>query len=153
MIQRSGNKAGNMARVHELVERWRGSGVIWWVLAVALGSSAREIIWPIYIWLRRHWPALGWPSGYTWVVSAIYFTFWVWLFLLLAREGKRYRGMILDAVCGGVLLTVAAVLHDPAVRTALSELGFGAAAWVTFLSAFVLVVARSAQRHEEQSQQ
>jgi hypothetical protein len=115
------------------------------MLAVVLGSSARETIWPIYIWLRKYWIALGWPPGYTWVVSTIYFSFWVWLFVLLAREGKRHRGMILDAVCGGMLLTVAAALHDPAVRRTLSELGFGAAAWVTLLSAAVLVVTRSSR--------
>jgi hypothetical protein len=146
-------RASDMGRIHGLIERWRGSSVIWWMLAVVLGSSARETIWPMYLWLRKDCIALGWPSGYTWAVSAIYFSFWVWLFVLLAREGKRYRSMILDAGCGGSLLTVAAALHDPAVRPALSKVGFGAAAWVTFLSAAVLVVARSAQRHEGQSQQ
>lgn len=93
--------------MHELIERWRGTGVIGSMLAVLLGSTAREIIWPIYVLLRRHWAALGWPPGCTWAVCAIYFSFCVWLFVFFAREGNRYRGMILDAVCGGVLLTVA----------------------------------------------
>ena len=62
-------------------------------------------------------------------------------------------GMILDAVCGGSLLTIAVALHQPPARAALSQMGFGAAAWVAFVSASALVLARSVQRHEGQSQQ
>jgi hypothetical protein len=142
-----------MARIKELIGKWQDSDAIWWLLAVALGSSARYTIWPAYIWLGEQWIAVGWLSRYTWPAGAVYFSFWVWLFVLLARRGKRYRGMILDALCGGLLLVVAATLHDPAVRAALSKVGFGAAAWVTFFSASVLVVLRAAQRHEGQPQQ
>lgn len=142
-----------MTRIQELVGKWHDSDVIWWLLAVVLGSSARYTIWPAFVWLRNQWIALGWPAGYGWVVSAIYFSFWVWLFVFLAREGKRYRGILLDSVCGGVLLTVAAALNDPVVRPALSELGFGEAAWVILLTTAILVVARSPQRHEEQAQE
>lgn len=142
-----------MARIQELIRKWRDSDVIWWLLAVVLGSSARYTIWPAHIWLRGQWIAIGWLSRYAWLASAMYFSFWVWLFVLLARQGKRYRGMLFDAICGGLLLAVAATLHAPAVGALLAQLGFGAAAWVTFLSASALVVARAAQRHEGQPQQ
>jgi hypothetical protein len=139
-----------MARIQKLIGKWHDSSV-WWLLAVVLGSSSRYTIWPAYVWLREQWIAVGWLSRYTWPASAFYFSFWVWLFVLLARGGRRYRGMIFDSLCGGLLLAVAATLHDPAVRAVLSKVGFGAAALVTFLSASALVVLRAAQRHESQS--
>jgi len=138
--------------MREVIGKWRDAGVTGRVFAAVLVSSARDTIWPAYVWLRGHWMALGLPPGYTWVASATYFSFWLWLFVLLIREGKRYRGMILDVLCGGSLLTVAAALHDPPVRSALSALGFVAAAWVTFLSASALVLARSVQRRDRQPQ-
>jgi len=137
-----------MARISKLIQEWRDSGVALWMVAVVLGSAARYTIWPAYVLLRRRMISLGCSSEYTWVVSAVYFSFWVWLFVLLAREGKRYPSMILDAVCGGWLLTVAAAMHELSVRTALAELGFSAAPWVTLLCVVAFVVARSAQPHQ-----
>ena len=144
-------------RAREFFQRYGEFGFTGRLFAALLVASARhETVWPIYVWWREHWVSFGWPAEYVWVASAGYFSFWVWLFVLLIREGKQHHGMIMDAVCGGFLLTVAAALHDPPVRTLLSALGFGAAAWVTFLCAGVLVVARSAQSAQQnhaQSQQ
>jgi len=132
-----------MGRTEELFRKWGNFGFTGRVLAAVLVASARHDIWPGYILLRKHWIALGWPGGYTWVASAVYFSFWVWLWVLLFREGKRHPLMILDAVCAGSLFTVAVALHAPPVRIALSELGFGAATWVTFICASLLVIASS----------
>jgi hypothetical protein len=137
----------------KLLNRFRESDVTGRLLATILVSSTRYTIWPTYLWLRRAWDGLGFSPTYAWIVSAAYFSLCVWFVVLLTRNGKQYPGMILDAVCGGSLLTIAVVLHQPPVRAALSQAGFGAAAWVAFLSASVLVLARSVQRHEGQPHQ
>ena len=99
---------------------------------------------------RKYWISFGWPRGYTWVASAVFFSFWVWLWVLLFREGKRYPLMMMDAVCAGSLLTVAVALREPPVRTALSDLGFGAAAWVTLCASAALLIARAVAGHRRQ---
>jgi hypothetical protein len=142
-----------MVRIRELIGEWRDSGMIWWLLFAILALSARDVIWPASVWFRRHLVAIGCPPGYTWVASAIYFSFWIWLLVFLAQQGKRHPGMILDTICGGLLSTVAAALHELPVRTALAGLGFGAAAWVTSLCTVALVAARSVQHHEGQPPQ
>jgi len=137
----------------KLLDRFRESDVTGRLLATILVSSTRYTIWPTYLWLRRAWDGLSFSPTYAWIVSAAYFSLCVWFVVLLTRNGKQYPGMILDAICGGSLLTIAVVLHQPPVRAALSQMGFGAAAWVAFLSASALVLARSVQWHGGQSQQ
>ncbi len=137
----------------KVADRLRGSGITGPILAAILVGLSRSVIWPMYQWLRGVWGGFDLPLAYGWIVTAAYFSFWVWLFGLLARNGKHKPGLILDAICGGSLLTIAVALHQPPVRAALSQMGFGAAAWVTFLSASALVVLRAAQRHGHQSQQ
>jgi hypothetical protein len=132
-----------------IADRLRDSGMITGrVFATILVSSTSYTIWPMYLWLRTTWGEINLPLAYAWMVSAAYFSFWVWLVVLLTRNGKQYRGMIWDAICGGSLLTVAVALHQPPVRTALAQTGFGAAAWVVFLCASALVLARSVQSRE-----
>jgi len=112
-------------------------------LAIMLAVVCRGIIWQIYIWLRGSLSIYGHPS-LLWTVCILYFASLLWLFLLLMNSGKRYSGMVKDALLGGCLLTVAAVLHDADVLAVLSSKGFGAAAWVTFLGAGALVISNSA---------
>jgi hypothetical protein len=112
-------------------------------LAIVLAVICRGIIWQIYMWLRGSLSIYGHPS-LLWTVCILYFAFLLWLFLFLMNSGKRYPGMLKDALLGGCLLTVAAVLHDADVFSVLSGKGFGAAAWVTFLGAGALVISNSA---------
>jgi hypothetical protein len=137
----------------KIAERLRESDVTGRLLATILVSSTRYTVWPIHLWLRRTWDGFGFSPVSAWIVSAAYFSLCVWLVVLLTRNGKQYPGMSLDAICGGTLFTVAVALHQPPVRAALSQTGFGAAAWVAFLSASTLVLARSVQRYEGQSPQ
>lgn len=137
----------------KIAERFREFDVTWRLVATILVSSTRYTIWPIYLWLRKAWAEFGFSPASAWVISVAYFSLCVWLVVLLTRDWKQYPGMKLDAVCGGSLLTVAVALHQPPVRSALSQTGFGAAAWVAFLSASALVLARSMQRHKGQSPQ
>jgi len=134
--------------VTKLVERLRESDVTGRVFATVLASSTHNTILPIYRWLRRAWGSFDPSPAHVWIVSAAYFSLCVWLFVLLTRNGKQYRAMTLDAICGGSLITVAVALWQPSVRTALSQTGFGWAAWVVFLSASWLVLARSLQPHK-----
>lgn len=129
--------------MNRLVARCIDAGFTGRLLATILVSSSGYTVWPLYLRLRQAWSALDLVPAYTWVVSAIYFAFWVWLVVLLTREGKRYPGIILDAICGGALVTVAVAVHDPRVRSGLSEIGFGAAAWVAFLSGAALVLGKA----------
>ncbi len=133
-----------------LTRRLRDAGFTGRVLATILVSSTRYTVWPLYLRLREAWSALDQAPGYTWVVSGAYFAFWVWLVVLLTREGRRYPGMILDAIFGGALVTVAVALRDPRVRLGLSEMGFSTAAWVVFLCGAGLVLARALQQREKQ---
>lgn len=137
----------------KVTDRLRESRITGPFLAAILVGLARSVIWPAYLWLRGVWGGFNLPLAYVWILTAAYFSFWVWLFVLLARNGKQNPGIILDAVCGGSLLTVAVALHQPPVRAALSQTGFDGAAWVAFLAASALVLARSVQRHEERPQQ
>ncbi len=137
----------------KITDRLRESRITGPFLAAILVGLARSVIWPVYLWLRGVWGGFDLPLVYAWIVTAAYFSFWVWLFVLLARNGKQNPGIVIDAICGGSLLTVAVALHQPPVRAALSEVGFGAGAWVVFLAASGLVLARSVQRHEGQSEQ
>lgn len=136
----------------KLVDRFREAGLTGRLLATILVSSSRYTVWPIYLWLRKVWGGFDLPPAYAWVVTAAYFSLCVWLVVLLTRNGKQYSGMMLDAICGGSLLTVAVAIHEPPVRAVLSQTGFGAAAWVAFLCASALVLARSVQRRDEQPQ-
>jgi len=97
----------------------------------------------VFMWLRGSLSIYGHPS-LLWTVCILYFAVLLWIFLFLMKNGKRYPGMVKDALLGGCLLTVAAVLHDADVFTVLSKKGFGAAAWVTFLGAGALVISNSA---------
>ncbi|NYF79886.1 hypothetical protein [Granulicella arctica] len=112
-------------------------------LAIMLAVVCRRIIWQIFMWLRGSLSIYGHPS-LLWTACILYFAFLLWIFLLLMNNGKRYPGMVKDALLGGCLLTVAAVLHDADVFTVLSRKGFGAAAWVTLLGASALVISNSA---------
>ena len=132
------------------IGRLRDAGFTGRLLATILVSSTGYTVWPLYLRLREAWSALNQAPAYTWVVSAAYFAFWVWLVVLLTREGRRYSGMILDAIFGGALVTVAVTLREPRIRLGLSEIGFGMAAWVVFLSGAGLVLARALQQHEKQ---
>jgi hypothetical protein len=136
----------------KVTDRLHESGIAGPLLATILVSSTRYTVWPMHVWLRKVWEGFDLPPACAWIVSAAYFSFFVWLVLVLTKKGKQYPGMILDAICGGSLLTVAVVLHQPPVRMVLWQAGFGAASWVTILSSSVLVLARSMQRHEGKSQ-
>ena len=112
-------------------------------LAIVLAVVCRGIIWKIYVWLRDILSIYGY-SSLLWIVCILYFALLLWLFLLLLNNGRRFPGLIADALLGGCLLAVAAVLHDPDVRSVLSSKGFEAAAWVTFLAGGALVISNSA---------
>ena len=144
---------GMQGRLMKIADRLRESDVTGRLLATILVSSSRYTVWPIYLSLREAWGGFGFSPQYAWVVSAAYFGLCVWLVVLLTRNGKQYPGMVLDAICGGSLLAVAATLHQPPVRTALSQAGLDAAGWVVFLSASGLLLARSGQPHDVQSRQ
>jgi hypothetical protein len=140
-------------RLMKIAERLREYDVTGRVLATILVGSSHQTIWPIYLWLRGAWDRFGFPPVCAWIASAAYFGLCVWLVALLARNWKQYPGMILDAIFGGSLLTVAVALEQPPVRMALSQTGLGAAAWVVLLSGSALVIGRSVQPHEAQSKQ
>ena len=138
-----------MSRVRRFVEKLRESGLTGKILAAILVMSIRYHIWPAYLWLLNAWMGLGWPPIYTWGITALYFAFWTWLYVLLIREGKRYHGMTLDAIFGGSLFAVAAALHDPSTR----QIGFGAATWIVFLCGFGLVVGKAIRPNERVEEQ
>lgn len=109
-----------------------------WFWALMLAILIRGAIWKIYIWLHFMLVRLDRPY-IVWAVCISYFTLWIWLFLLLIGNGKRYPGMVKDALLGGGLLAVAAFLHNAGAITALLRDDFGVAAWVTFLGTCGLV--------------
>ncbi len=129
-----------MSRLIRLIREHEISGK---GLAIVLAVVCRGIIWQTYMRLRDIVSIYGYPS-FLWTVCILYFAFLLWLFLLLMNNGKQFPGMIADALLGGCLLTVAAVLHDPDVHSVLSRKGFEAAAWVTFLAGGALVISNSA---------
>lgn len=58
----------------------------------------------------------------------------------MMNDGTRYPGMVKDAVLGGCLFAVAAVLRDSDVSSVLSAKGFRSAAWITFSGACGLII-------------
>jgi hypothetical protein len=128
-----------------LLERCRDSGFTGRLLSSLLIISVPRTVWPIYVSVERAWNDSAWPPQYAWVASIAYFGFWVWLEVLLTREGKQYSGMVLDSVCGGSLVTVAIVLLRSPTHQILSGIGFGAAGWVVLLSAVIFVFGRAAR--------
>ena len=125
-----------MTRLIRLLRDYEIPGLAW---AIALLILGRGIIWQIYMWLRGLLATPVRPS-LLWTVCILYCSFWVWLFLLLMGNGRRYPGMVKDALLGGSLFAVAGVLHDTDVFSVLSSKGFGAAAWITFLGGCGLVI-------------
>jgi hypothetical protein len=125
-----------MTKLIRLLRDYEIPGLAW---AIALLILGRGIIWQIYMWLRGLLATPVRPS-LQWAVCILYCSFWVWLFLLLLGNGKRYPGMLKDALLSGCLLAVAGVLHDTDVLSVLSSEGFGAAAWITFLGGCGLVI-------------
>lgn len=74
----------------------------------------------------------------------------MWLFVFSFRGGKRYSGMTFDSLCIGALVTVGSVLRDADVLSDLSKKGFGAAAWIIYLIAFVFVLSSIARYKPKQ---
>jgi hypothetical protein len=112
-------------------------------VAIILMVICRGIIWQTYSWLRSILSAYSLPA-LSWTVCSLYFASLLCLFLFLLNTGKRYPGMVTDALLGGCLLAVAAVLHDADVSSLLSRKGFGGSTWVTFLGACALIISKSA---------
>lgn len=127
---------------------FRDSGFTGRLLATILASSTSYTVWPLYIAMERVASTSSSSFAYLWGTSVTYFTFWVWLILLLTREGKRYPGMILDSVCGGLLVTVAALLRGLPMYQGSSQVRFGVASWVVLLSGAVLVFRNSLQQNQ-----
>jgi hypothetical protein len=123
----------------KLFEQLREYKIPGWFWALMLAILIRGVIWSIYIWLRSLLAASTRPV-LIWAVCIVYFAFWVWLFALLIRNGKPYRGMIADAFLGGGLLTVAGVLHDIEAISLLAGKGFEGATWIVVLGACGLII-------------
>ncbi|HLJ90553.1 MAG TPA: hypothetical protein VKZ53_27335 [Candidatus Angelobacter sp.] len=140
------------ARFTEIKDQLRESGMTGRPFATILVVSSRYTIWPMYLWLRTAWNGIGSPTAYTWIVSIPYFSLWLWLLVLLDRNEKQYRGMVMHSFFGGSLLTLAVALHEPVVRMVLTQIGFGWAAWVAFLGGLGFIFATSAQAGREQRQ-
>jgi hypothetical protein len=111
-------------------------------LAIVIMVICRGIIWQVYMWLRSILSAYTLPA-LSWTICSLYFGSLLCLFLFLLNSGKRYPGMAKDALVGGCLLAVAAVLQDADVRVVLSGKGYGASAWIIFLGASALVISKS----------
>jgi hypothetical protein len=118
----------------------RNSNLTGGFLATVIIFSSANTIWPMYLWLHKQWALLNEPIMLFWWFCGFFFAFWVWLILFLSKEYTQYPGMSIDALIVGSLLTVAAVLRDADVLSDLSKKGFGAAAWVVYLSTCVLAV-------------
>jgi len=128
-----------MTRLFRSIREYGVPGPVWALMLLILGS---KIIWQIYLWLRG---LCGYARpSFLWTVCILYFTFWVLLFLLLMCKGKRYSGIGADAVFGGCLLAVAAILHEPDLLAVLSRMGCGAATWVALFGACGLVLSKCA---------
>lgn len=128
------------APMARLLESARASRLTGGFLAALLFVSSRLTIWPIFLWLRTQWTLLNQPPPLFWLIGALYFTFWVWLVMLLSNGYHQYPGMSMDALFGGSLLAVASMLRDPDVMSVLAKMGFGWAAWVVFLAACALLL-------------
>lgn len=112
-----------MTKLIRLLREYKIPGWFW---ALMLAILIRGIIWRIYIWLRDILATSNRPT-LIWAVCILYFAFWVWLLILLISDGKRYPGMVTDALLGGCLLAVTGVLRDADVISMLARKGFGAA--------------------------
>jgi hypothetical protein len=123
----------------KLIHSLRNSNVTGEFLSTVLACSSLITIWPMYLWIHEMWTFLGWPSIWFWCFSMLYYAIWIWLYLFLSNEYEQYPGMSMDAFFCGTLFAVASALRDADVLSVLSKKGFGAAAWVAFLSAMVLV--------------
>jgi hypothetical protein len=119
------------------------------VLAVLIAGFSRYTVWPFYLWVRGLWLFLNEPHVLFWCISTLYFAFWVWLVIFLAKEYRQYPGMSMDALFAGSLLAVASALRDADVMSDLAKKGFGAAAWVVLLSACALVLRNCASISRE----
>ena len=125
-----------MIRLRQFLGQYGTPGWIWALMFVIL---SRQFVWWGHIWLRSFLNAPARPF-LTWTICILYFAVWVWLFLVLMADWRRYPGMVKDAVLGGSLLAVAAVLRDSDVSLVMARKGFGIAAWVSFLGAFGLLI-------------
>jgi hypothetical protein len=126
--------------MNKLIHALRNSNLTGSFLAYVLVFTSAGTIWPMYLWLYKQWALLNEPMMLFWWFCAFLFAFWVWLILFLSKEYTQYPGMSIDALIIGSLLTVAAVLRDTDVLSDLSKKGFGAAAWVVYLSTCALAV-------------
>jgi hypothetical protein len=136
-----------MIRIIRIIRGYEIPGPAW---ALMLAISGCGIIWKTYVWLRVMISGSPYASpSCLWAVSILYFAIWLFVFLLLMNDGKWYTGIILDALCSGCLLAVAAVLHHGEVYVFLSKDGLGAASWVVCFGACGLVLSNCASTYEK----
>src|SRR5450432_220038 len=82
-----------------------------WALAIGLIIVGRSPAWWGYTLLRHNAYAHSHPFV-TESISVLYLSCFAWLLVFLCANLRRYPGMIKDALLGGGLLNVAAVLRD-----------------------------------------
>src|SRR6202046_1201377 len=137
-----------------LWDRWKEKGLPSGpALSTILVVSVRLTVWPGFKALRYICSRNTNLAALFWVLAFVYFSLWVWLWLILLREGGRYKGMILDILSVGTLITVIAVLHDPTLEPALAQVHFSWGLWPALIAIFYLILSRSIQSKTEKSGQ
>lgn len=124
----------------KLLSLLRNSNVSGEFLSLFLLIICPFTIWPLDLVIRKQWAIFNLPPALFWYVCALYFAFWVWLFIFLSHEFNRYPGMSMDALLAGALLASASVLRDSDVLSELRKKSFGLAGWVVLLCASALAV-------------
>jgi hypothetical protein len=98
------------------------------------------VLWPLCLWGRKALIGFGCPPAFSWMGAGLYFSFWIWLYLLVPSKGNQNYIVILVAICCGSLFAVAAGLCNPGVQKSMAEIGFHGASWVVILCGGQLVM-------------
>jgi hypothetical protein len=107
-------------------------GIPGWALAIGLVIIGRGPAWWGYALLRYSDHGKLHPIAAQ-AVCALYFSCLAWVLVFLCADLTRYPSMSKDALLGGCLLDVAAVVHDADVSTLLSSKGFAGATWFVLI--------------------
>ena len=126
---------------------WVGvrSGFLGPLLAVVIVGESHSTIWPLYLLIHEAWSRSDEPLSYFWPLSVVYFGVCILLVGFCFLEFRRYPGMLVDALCGGCSVSVAAALRDPIVKAAISNAGMNGASWILLVSTGLFLIARASQ--------
>ena len=73
------------------------------------GAFFYIIVWPLHLFVQRELASVHFGPESLRLCAVAYFSSWVYLYILLARKGMKYKWMIMDSLCIGLIISTAIV--------------------------------------------